>query len=237
VTVALLLLVAAPGGRFAPHIVKLAQGNLPLGVEITLFLAKLTGFTAAPTLKWMLTLKTLELRELPLIVQLLVLQIGPYAIGKWLRQKRRPLADSMMKPAYYLSIGAAVLTLLAVLFKGDRGVRELLSDRGWIAVGIVIVVFPILGWFAGGGRRANRKTFAIMSNARELALALVIASLAYPNGGVHTALFGIWSIMCVVTFGLSMILRSPKPASTAGEVRAGGPALGAPGAARSAPAR
>src|SRR5258708_6483166 len=41
---AVLLVAATPGGRFAPRVAQLARADLGLAVEITLFLAKLTGF-------------------------------------------------------------------------------------------------------------------------------------------------------------------------------------------------
>jgi BASS family bile acid:Na+ symporter len=40
VTIALMLLAAVPGGRFAPHFVKLGNGDVPQAIELTLFLAK-----------------------------------------------------------------------------------------------------------------------------------------------------------------------------------------------------
>ena len=48
VAIALMLLAAVPGGRFAPHLVKLGGGDVPLSIEVTLFLAKSPAFTAAP---------------------------------------------------------------------------------------------------------------------------------------------------------------------------------------------
>ena len=54
VAIALFLLASVPGGRFAPHLVKLGGGDVPLAIEVTLFLAKLTAFTAAPTARWLL---------------------------------------------------------------------------------------------------------------------------------------------------------------------------------------
>jgi BASS family bile acid:Na+ symporter len=228
VTIALLILVAAPGGRYAPHLVKLAGGNMPLAVEVTLFLAKITGFTAAPTAKWMLTLRSLEVRELPFIVQLLVLQLAPYYLGKWLRRAHRPLAEKALHPAHWTAIGAAVATLAMVMAKGDRGIFELLHDRAWFAVLAVLVASPILGWLAGGGRAGDRWALAVGANTRELALALVVASLAFPGSGVHTALFGIWSLMAFASFALASALRAS---------RAKGRAPAVPAAARSAPGR
>jgi BASS family bile acid:Na+ symporter len=230
ISVALLLLMASPGGRFAPHFVKLAGANVALSVEVTLFLAKLTGFTAAPTVKAMLTLHALEVKELPLIAQLVVLQLVPYYFGRWLRKAHRPLAERLLRPAHTFVIVAALATLAVVLVKGDRGILHLLDDRGWFAVLAVMVASPILGWLAGGRRESDRRALAIEANARELALALVIASAAFPNQGVHTALFGIWSLTAIASFLLASAYRG-----TSGRVRAAGPGPAVPAGARSVP--
>jgi hypothetical protein len=45
---------------------KLARGDLGLATEITLFLAKLTPFTAPLTIKWLLGVPRVELRDIVL---------------------------------------------------------------------------------------------------------------------------------------------------------------------------
>lgn len=231
VAIALMLLAAVPGGRFAPHLVKVGYGNVPLAIEVTLFLAKLTAFTAVPTTRLLLGIPAIDLRELPLIVQLILLQIVPLYVGKWLRRKHRPLAERLLRPAQWVAVSIMVAVFIVVLFREDRGLLRIMDDRSWIAVLATGIAWPILGWLLAGRHSENRRAFAILGNAREIALALVIASLAFPTHGVHTALFGIWSIYTIVTILIALWLRGMPP------VKAGGPARGAPAVARSAPAR
>ncbi len=228
VAIALMLLAAVPGGRFAPHLVKLGNGDVPLSIEVTLFLAKLTAFTAAPTTRLLLDIPAIDLRELPLIAQLLLLQIVPLYAGKWLRRKHRPLADRLLRPAHRAAITAMVAVFIAVLVREDRGLVELLGDRAWLAVIATGIAWPLVGWLLAGRQDENRRAFAIMGNAREIALALVLASLAFPTRGVHTALFGIWSIYTIVSALIALAMRG---------IRAGGRAQGVPATARSVPAR
>jgi BASS family bile acid:Na+ symporter len=232
VTIALMLLASVPGGRFAPHLVKLGGGDVPLAVEITLFLAKLTAFTAAPTARWLLGLPSLDVRELPLIAQLVLLQIVPLTLGKWLRRKHRPLADRLLRPAHTLALTAMVAVFAMVLFKEDRGLVEILGDRAWLAVAVTGLAWPLLGWLLGGREDADRRTFAITAGAREIALALVLASLAFStNRGVHTAIFGIWSLYTIVSALIAAGMRAVPRIKARGRGRA------APAGARSAPAR
>jgi bile acid:Na+ symporter, BASS family len=236
VTVALLILVAAPGGRYAPQLVKLARGNVALAVEVALFLAKLTGFTVAPTVKWMLTLRSVEVRELPFILQLLVLQLVPYYFGRWVRRAHRPFAEKALGPAHLLAVALMIAVLVTALAKGDTGIGDLLHDRAWLAVLAVILVSPLVGWLAGGARDGDRRALAVGANTRELALALVVASVAFPGRGVHAALFAIWSLMALASGLLAWALRGVRVRG-AGEdpVRAAGRAPAAPAAARSVP--
>jgi bile acid:Na+ symporter, BASS family len=231
VAIALLLLAAVPGGRFAPHLVKLGGGDVPLSIEVTLFLAKLTAFTAAPTARWLLGVSGIDVREVPLILQLVLLQIVPLYAGKWLRRKRRPIADRLLRPAHAIALGAMVAVFVTVLLKEDRGLVEILYDRAWLAVALTAIAWPALGWLLAGRNDGDRRAFSIGANAREIALALLLASLAFPGRGVHTAIFGIWSIYTLVTLLLAAGMRAVPT------IRAGGPAREAPAGARSAPAR
>jgi bile acid:Na+ symporter, BASS family len=232
VTIALMLLASVPGGRFAPHLVKLGNGDVPLAIELTLFLAKLTAFTAAPTARWLLGIDAINVHELPLIAQLILLQIVPLYAGKWLRRKHRPVAERLLRPSHRVAIAAMLAVFLAVLLREDRGLLEVLSDRAWLAVAATGLAWPLLGWLLGSPAEPHRRTFAITADAREIALALVLASLAFPpRHGVHTAIFGIWSIFTLVSVLLAAGMRSLPG------VRAIDRAREAPAGVRSAPAR
>ncbi len=194
-----MLLAAVPGGRFAPHFVKIGNGNVPLSIEVTLFLAKLTAFTAAPTARLLLGVHAIDVREVPLILQLILLQIVPLYAGKWIRRKHQATARRLLQPAQRVALVAMLTVFVAVLLGEDRGLVELAHDRAWIAVAATGIAWPLVGWLLAGRRPDNRRAFAILANAREVALALVLASLAFPAHGVHTALFGVWSIYTIVT--------------------------------------
>jgi BASS family bile acid:Na+ symporter len=228
---ALMLLAVVPGGRFAPHLVKLGGGDVPLAVELTLFLAKLTAFTAAPTARWLLGVHGLDVHELPLIAQLVLLQILPLYGGKWLARHRAALSARIQKVARVIAIATMLAVFATVLLAEDRGLVEILRDRAWLAAALVGIAWPALGWLLGGPGDGPRRALSIGANARELALALVLASLAFPGGEVKTAIFGLWSLYTIATLLLAAGMRAvPK-------IRARGPGRAASAAARSVPAR
>ncbi len=125
-----------------------------------------------------------------------------------------------------------IAVFATVLFKEDRGLVQILSNRAWLAVAVTGLAWPLLGWLLGGLDDGDRRAFAITAGSRELALALVLASLAFStNRGVHTALFGIWSLYAIVSILIAAGMRAlPK-------VRARGRGREVPAGARSAPAR
>ncbi len=161
----------------------------------------------------MLTLKTLEVRDLPLLVQVILLQLVPFYLGKWLRRRHPALAGQVLKPAHVTAIAMALLTFAVVLLREDRGVARLLDGRGWLAVLAVGLASPVLALVRReAGNEGARRAFAIGSNSRELALALVMASVVFPQTRVHTALFGVWSLMVLASLLLAAGLHERRTA-------------------------
>jgi BASS family bile acid:Na+ symporter len=220
VTIALLLLAAAPGGRFAPQIAKLAGAQLGLSVEITIFLAKLVSFTAPITARWMLQTHRIELHELTFIAQLLLLQFVPYLVGKQLRKRKPALAARLNRPMELVTWCCLLASLAVVLAARPlHGLLMLPRERGWLAVLAFAIVAPALGWLLGGPARETRRTFAVSANARDLGLTLVIASVALPQHGVQIALFAVWFFLVLVDVGYAKLVgarpRQIAPAAPA----------------------
>jgi BASS family bile acid:Na+ symporter len=205
VAIALLLLAASPGGRFAPQIARYAHADVGLSVEITLFLAKFVSLTAPVTAALLLHSHKLEVRELPFILQLLILQMVPYVLGRQLRKRKPELAERLARPvniAMWISAGA-----LAVLVAWHiRGLAVLVGLQGWKAVIAFAVLAPVLGWLLGGKQEGTRRAIAISANARDVALASMLASLGFDNT-VHAATIGIWLVLVLFNLGLVRFVR------------------------------
>jgi BASS family bile acid:Na+ symporter len=210
VTAALLLLAACPGGRYMPHLVKLGGGSLSLGVELTLLLAKITVFTAPLTARWLFGLQSLEVHEVPLLLELVVLQVAPLLAGKWVSRHRPSLAARIERPVTRLALGIGAVIVAILLVKGGTRSLELLGDRGWGAVFAVAIASFLLGALFGGRDERRRRTVAISANARELALALTMASVAFPQGQVELALFAVWSTFTLLDLAYVTVIRRPS---------------------------
>lgn len=197
--IAFLLLAASPGGRFAPHLAKMSGADLGLSVEITLFLNKLVSLTAPITAAWMLHSHRVELSELYFIGALLVLQFVPYTLGRQVR-KRRPAWAARLQRPFELIPWLLVVPLLALVAAAHplRDVAALGADRVWWLVLAFAVLAPALGWLLGGPAAETRRAFAVSANARNLAVAIVIAGEAFGGRQVQLACFAMWAVFLVI---------------------------------------
>jgi BASS family bile acid:Na+ symporter len=203
--IAILILAACPGGRFAPHLSRLARGQLSLSVEITLFLAKLTVLTAPLLTSWMLRLHHVEIHELPLLLRLLVLQLLPYVVGKQLRRRLGSRVDWLLRPLNVASLACMAGTLILLVIHHEMRTVTLLSGGDWLAVLTFAVVSLGLAWLLGGRSGPTRRAFAVTANARDLALALVIADAALAEHPVRLALFASWLLFFLFDFAFAWL--------------------------------
>ena len=217
VAIALLLLAASPGGRFAPQLGRLAGAELGMSVEIALFLAKFVSFTAPVTVRILLHTHHLELRELPFIVQLLVLQLAPYLAGRELRKRRPAWAAKLARPVEIVMWTCLALLAIVVVARLP-GVVALAGARGWWAVLVFAVLAPALGWLVGGPAGEMRRAIAVSANARDLALASLLASLAFAGSGVHVATLAVWAVLLLadILFVRLVAVRPLHPVTARG---------------------
>jgi BASS family bile acid:Na+ symporter len=192
---ALLLLAASPGGRHAPALARAGGGDGGLAVEITLFANKLNAFLSPLLAAWLIGGHRVELRELSYVAQLFVLQVVPFFAARHLRKRRPVLASRWARPAQRTAIGATLVLLVYLI--AHHALRGILSFgvRGWLAVLLFGAMLLLLGWLVGGRDSSARRTFALTGEARNLALALVIANMTVPDDRVLLAIFGAWVIL------------------------------------------
>ncbi len=210
VTAALLLLAASPGGRYTPHLVRYGKGSLPVGVHLTLFLAKTTVFTAPVMVRRLMGLHSMDVHELPLLMELILLQIAPLLVGRWVSRRHPSRAARLERPVTIVAVGIAIVIVALLLVGGGARSLALLGDRGWGAVLAVAVASLLLGWLFGGRDEGRKRAVAISANSKELALALTMATAAFPGSQVQLALFGVWSTFAFVNLAVITALRRPS---------------------------
>jgi BASS family bile acid:Na+ symporter len=205
--IALLLLAATPGGRHAPALTRAARGDAGLAVEITLFANKLNPFVSPLLAAWLIGGHRVELHELSYVAQLFVLQIVPFYGARLLRKWRSTLAERIARPAQYTAnVGMIVLFVYLIARHALRGILSF-GVRGWVAVLLFGTVLLILGWLIGGRDPEARRTLAFASQARNLALALVIANMTTHDDRVLMAIFGAWVILFALGWAVVALVR------------------------------
>ena len=191
---AILVVSLAPGGRLLPNLTRRAGGELGLSVEITLWLAKLTAFIAPPMLALLGDVHRVHLDDVRIIAALVGIQLVPYIAGRELRRRRSAIAGRLRRPLDLLRGGLVVAVLAIVIAQGKIAALRFVGEVGWAGAFIFATLCLIVGWLVGGRSPGVRRTFALAGNSRDLALALTLATLAYPGLPVELPVFAVWMI-------------------------------------------
>jgi BASS family bile acid:Na+ symporter len=187
---------------------RIARGDLGLSVEITLFLVKLTAFTAPLTVEWMLGARSIEVHELQLMLQLALLQVLPYFIGKQLRRRRPAVAARLTRPVRMAALAFVAAAVALLLWHRQlRSVLLIAGGGGWLAVLSMAAAALALGWLLGGRTGATRRAVALSVNARELPLALMIAALTHPDETLESVIFAVWLVLAAINLGFAALTR------------------------------
>lgn len=212
---ALLVVAACPGGRFAPHLARIAEGDVAFATSRVLLMTKVGVLTAPLTLKWLLGLHQLHVDWLPMVAQGFLLQMLPLYAGKAVARRRADVADRIERPLRRIVAATTVAVLVVFVWRSGLASVALLGDRGWLAVGGVTVASVALGWLLGGRRSAPRRSLVVGGMSRNLALALLLAGLAFPGRHhVQLAVFGVWWILIGASYAFAWIAAnaSGRPA-------------------------
>ncbi|HEY2746104.1 MAG TPA: bile acid:sodium symporter [Polyangia bacterium] len=216
VATGLLILAAAPGSRILPSLARRAHGELTLSVEIALWLAKLTAFTAPTTLALLIDVHRVRLHDLRIIAALLGIQLLPYLAGRALRRRRPRWAARLGRPLDLARTVLFVALVALIVATGKLAGLRIIGEIGWIGVLVFSAFSLALGYVCGGARPSVRRSFALAVNARDLSLSLALATLAFPGRPVELPLFAAW----LITFACNVMfaeLAGRRARSASGE--------------------
>jgi BASS family bile acid:Na+ symporter len=209
---ALLVVAACPAGRFAPHLARLAGGSVAVATTQVLLLGKLAVVTAPLTVRWLLGLHHLHVEAVPMLLQGFALQMLPLYAGRAVARRRVDLAERIEQPLRRFVVLISFAALAVFLWHSGFASLEILGDRGWIAVAGVVIATLAFGWLLGGRQAQASRTIIVSGLSRNLALALLLAGLAFPGGHVQLAVFGVWWILVGASYLFAWICgRRPVP--------------------------
>jgi len=205
VAVGFLLVAVCPAAPFAPALTAMAKGNVPVSVGLMVVLAASSAILAPALLTVLLPLvargASLKFDTVKIVTTLLVTQLLPLGIGLLVRSKFSQVAERLRKPANLLT---AFLSLVVFAILVALQYRTLAEIRWKSLVGMCVLVLLCLaaGWIVGGRVTAIRRAVGMTTAARNLGVALVIATASFPESAAVTAVI---SFAIFQTIGLMLI--------------------------------
>jgi BASS family bile acid:Na+ symporter len=210
VAVGFLILAVCPGAPIGPPIVAIGKGDVPSAVGLMVVLSSLSVILS-PVILPVLLARLLPLEEiridyLTIVGTLLVAQLLPLLIGLAMHHLAPNLANRLAKPLSVLANVLLLAVVVLILFR-EFSTLALIRMRGWMGMLLLLGFSLILGWLAGGPGSVSRKTLALSTAARNVAVGLVIVSGNFAGTPAMTAvvaysLVSIFGAMgCAVLWG------------------------------------
>jgi BASS family bile acid:Na+ symporter len=172
-----------------------ARGNVAFGVVLTAALGIVAAFTTAPAVRLLLGYRgPLRVDTAPLLVQVLLLQGVPIAVGMLLRAKLRRAAA--LEDALGVFNGLVVLFVLgaAVVLLPRYGAVRSLGWNGALAAVVFAVFIASVGYALVGPDRRDRRALAALANKPNVVLAILVVASAGVDAGFVVAIAGVFLV-------------------------------------------
>ena len=179
-----LVVAVCPGAPYAPPFTAIAKGNVARAVGLMVILAGSSAILAPLLLKLLLPVVAgntpVAVNAGRIVATLALSQFLPLCVGLFVRARYSPLAIRLTKPLRQLSTLLNVALIVLILVVQFRMLKEI-RLTGYAGMLVLLVASILAGWLLGGPGRANRDTLAITTAVRNVGVALVITSAAFPN--------------------------------------------------------
>ena len=207
ITIAVLLMAAAPGVPFLPRMAATAKGKVAFAVGFMIVLQVVSFVTTPVTLRLILPPDAAaRVPVLRAVVTLVAFQLVPLALGMTVQHVSGPLARRVAGPVKVLSTLGLLGTI--VLFIGPHldVLAQVAGGGALLSMLLLVVVAWPLGWRLGGADEGIRKTLALGTSLRNVGLCLLIATRDFPETGVATAVGAYFLIQAIANFGYAKYL-------------------------------
>ena len=209
VVIGLLVLAAVPVAPLAPPFVGMGRGDVPYAVGLMLLVA----FLGLPLTPLILALSLppseagLEIGTLKILQTLLTAQLIPLSVGMSIRQVKPLWAEKLLQFVPKLGRIGVVLTLTLITVTQARQIIDLGILPHLASLGFIVVCVLIGDVMMRGEAAAMRRSLAISTAIRNVALALLIVGTNFPGSPALTVVFvfGLFSLIVSFTYGKIMI--------------------------------
>jgi BASS family bile acid:Na+ symporter len=191
-----------------------ARGNVPTAILLTAVLGLVVAFTAAPTTRLVFGYHgQVEVHTMSLLVEILVLQGVPLAVGLMVRSKMASHARELETAlGVFNTFVVIALVILAALIVPRHGAVRSLGWTGALAAIVFSVFIAGAGYLLVGADREARRTLAAIANKPNVILAILIVSSAGLDAGFAVAVVGVFLVRLFTGIVIQRVLaRSAKP--------------------------
>lgn len=214
IAIGLLILAAAPGGATSAFMTGLLKGNVALSVSLTAICSVLCVVTTPLLLSATIPMfagvtATISVPVGQIIQSMLMIVVGPVAVGMVLRAALPDFAGKAEKPVKVLASVLFVVLLIGAIVSQTDLVREYFVAAGLFTV--LLNITTILGALAlaFATRLNSRDGIAVVFECglQNAPLAMFIAAtvLNQPELSIAAAIYGV--LQAPITFGLGLLIH------------------------------
>lgn len=212
VVIALMIMAAVPIAPMAPPLVGMAKGDVIYAVGlmtiVALLCVPLTPLLLALCLP--ATEKGLDLNILKIIGTILKVQLIPICLGMAINHVSRTWTEKLLKFVPKVSqVGLVICIILIVSVNGKQIVNLGLLPNLAVLLSIIVTLF-IGDWMMIGETTGRRRSLAISTAIRNVALGLLIVNNNFP-GTLAVALVLVYAILSmVVAFAYGKLMAAKE---------------------------
>jgi BASS family bile acid:Na+ symporter len=209
-SVGFLILAVCPGAPVVPLFTEIARGDVSLAAGLMVILAALSAVLAPPlltiSLSWLSPAGDLQISYVAIAKTLVVSQLLPLAIGLGLHSGAPGLTRSLVKPVSVLA-NVLLLGVVALILATQYQTLDAFRLRGWIGMTLLLAATLSAGWLCGGPAHVTRRTLAVTTGVRNVAVGLVIVSASFAGTPAVTAVVAYTLVSIFGTLACALLFR------------------------------
>ena len=216
VTAGFLLVAVCPAAPFAPPLTAMAKGNVNVAVGLMVVLAASSAILAPILLSFLLPLMArganLKTDTFKIVTTLLLTQILPLGVGMLVHSRLQKHAAKLQKRANLLSAVTSLVVFALIISLQYKTLAEI-RWVGFVGLTLLILFCLAAGWIVGGPMIGIRRAVSLTTAARNVGVALVIATASFPDSAAVTAVIvvAIFQAVLLTLISLSMGRFSSAP--------------------------
>lgn len=219
VSTGFLILAVCPGAPLGPAFCGVARGDVPFATGSMVMLAGLSVLLSPLLLSlllgWIAPASDIHVGFLSIALALLLSQFLPLAVGLAVHRLAPDFARKAVRSIRALG-NVLLIALIAVIIVSQFEALAAIRLRGWLGMGALLAASLLIGWLCGGSGAERRKSMALTTATRNIAVGLAIVANSLPGTPAATAVvaYGLFSTVGALLFAYPLRrIGNPPPSS------------------------